>query len=802
MPREVTVAARAAAVMVRVHGPDPKGRKMRNHAFHHSESGDTTLSASGWLLHPGFEGLERDNTSVVITCASIVEPFLQRASFPGGATTQCQRNTMLIPGAEIDVLVEDFEQDQLNGQLKDKAYHHSKHSSSWLSAKLVGMVDIPFAGTALQALLDAHGGSSDGAWEIGWALAHVEPSRVQGPNSSSYKGNDQTLLSKSLDTFAITDEDKSSDNVAFAMTRIAVLSIYTPKRKITSRMVLSEPCRRGDFLLIVGSPFGALSPLHFFNSMVVGITANCWPPVSSQTSLLMADLRCLPGMEGAPTFNKDGAFVGMLARPLRQRGGGAEVQLVITWEALAPPLKEIGINLQACSLKIPDDVAKLPSHGGVIQSPNPGIWTRNLDQHESLSIRRQHLNISSNISKAVASVVLVTVGDGAWASGVLVNDKGLILTNAHLLEPWRFGKTQFSQSQSEAAVSANAFQSNDLENSKWSANIVMTNSDAGKGFEMLPNKIDLPLSAGDVGLQVAGQGDELISYAARDVVVQPALEINYRSYRKIRVRLEHPAPRSWYDARVVYISRGPLDIALLQLDTVPAGLVPIKPEEDCPFPGTTAVVIGHGLFGPRSELCPSLSAGVVSRVVKAGSLPQLGSSLEELPAMLETTAAVHPGGSGGAVVNEHGRMIGLVTSNARHSGGAVIPHLNFSIPFAALKPIFSFACGDIKDPSSLSALGNPDEQLSAVWALVPPTPPRATQVFPFLPGMPNRDGGNLQDQKSEQKGSRFAKFLAETKLELSKQAQNTKEESDKVSRKLQDLPSNAFVPGQVFHSRL
>lgn len=29
--------------------------------------------------------------------------------------------------------------------------------------------------------------------------------------------------------------------------------------------------------------------------------------------------------------------------------------------------------------------------------------------------------------------------------------------------------------------------------------------------------------------------------------------------------------------------------------------------------------------------------------------------------MLETTAAVHPGGSGGAVVNSEGHMIGLVT---------------------------------------------------------------------------------------------------------------------------------------------
>lgn len=33
----------------------------------------------------------------------------------------------------------------------------------------------------------------------------------------------------------------------------------------------------------------------------------------------------------------------------------------------------------------------------------------------------------------------------------------------------------------------------------------------------------------------------------------------------------------------------------------------------------------------------------------------------EFPAMLETTAAVHPGGSGGAVVNSSGHMIGLVT---------------------------------------------------------------------------------------------------------------------------------------------
>ncbi|KAI5080606.1 hypothetical protein GOP47_0003789 [Adiantum capillus-veneris] len=790
VPREVTVAARAAAVMVRVHGPDPKGRKMRNHAFHHSESGDTTLSASGWLLPNG-----SDSTSVVVTCASIVEPFLRKLPLSSESTSQFRRDVMLIPGAEIDVLLEHFEQEQRHGRLEDVAYHHSKHSSSWLSAKLDGLADVPLAGTALQALLDAHGGSSDGAWEVGWALAHADPSRSPGTSALSYKGSDQALVSKGLEAFSIADEEKNTDNVAFAMTRVALLSIDMPKRKINSRIVLSESYKKGDFLLIVGSPFGALSPLHFFNSMVVGITANCWPPVSSQTSLLMADLRCLPGMEGAPVFSEKGAFVGMLTRPLRQKVGGAEVQLVITWEALDPALRGFGVDLHACSSHRLATFSKPSSYGDLVEFPSTDVFAR----EEGKISRRQQLHISSNISRAVASVVLVTVGDGAWASGVLINDKGLILTNAHLLEPWRFGKTQFSQSLSEVAISTNQFRTHNLKDRRWPLVTTKESSSISEGFQKITEKLQLPV--GDVDLQVTQRGDESVTSGSKDcLVVQPAFEINYRSYRRIRVRLEHPAPRAWYDARAVYISRGPLDIALLQLDKAPAGLLPIQPEEICPFPGTTAIVIGHGLFGPRSDLCPSVSAGVVSRVVRAGSLP--GSPQEEFPAMLETTAAVHPGGSGGAVVNENGHLIGLVTSNARHSGGAVIPHLNFSIPYASLKPIFAFASGELKDPSVLSALAIPDEQLSAVWALVPPTPPRPTQVLPFLPGLPNRESNISNDLKTAEKGSRFAKFLAETKLELSKQSHIMKGSSDEASRPVENQPSNAFLPGQVFHSRL
>ncbi len=39
------------------------------------------------------------------------------------------------------------------------------------------------------------------------------------------------------------------------------------------------------------------------------------------------------------------------------------------------------------------------------------------------------------------------------------------------------------------------------------------------------------------------------------------------------------------------------------------------------------------------------------------------------PNMLITTATVHAGASGGAVVGEDGALLGLVTSNARFVGG-------------------------------------------------------------------------------------------------------------------------------------
>lgn len=94
-----------------------------------------------------------------------------------------------------------------------------------------------------------------------------------------------------------------------------------------SGLVSAGPLRRGDFLAAVGSPFGALSPGHFANSVSVGVVSNWWHAVQNRAPILLADMRCLPGMEGGPVVDGGGGVVGLLWRPLRQRNSGAEVQV-------------------------------------------------------------------------------------------------------------------------------------------------------------------------------------------------------------------------------------------------------------------------------------------------------------------------------------------------------------------------------------------------------------------------------------------------------------------------------------------
>ncbi|OMO65200.1 hypothetical protein COLO4_31438 [Corchorus olitorius] len=757
--------ARNFSVLVRVQGPDPKGLKMRKHAFHQYHSGKTTLSASGMLLPDTLYNTEvaksildsdsGQNLMLVMTVASVIEPFL---------TIQHRENRSqglpeLIPGAQVDIMVEE-----------NMGVNSDKGTCSWLAARVLKMVDVPTSSLALQSLVEASSGSQEHGWEFGF----LHSSFMEGLCELKYyfgaKKIFQTLKhynsSEFLNFFPcvlrgpviqydnkrlmehqrlVVGELSNPSVMARSTTRIAILGVNLNLNDLPN-IRISPLYKRGEFLLVIGSPFGILSPVHFFNSISVGSVANCYPPKSSDRALLMADIRCLPGMEGGPVFGDQNTLVGILTRPLRQKNSDAEIQLVIPWEAIA----------SACSdllLKEPQIAEKgIHINKGNLNAVGNGLLSHSNDSNGLCYYNHDSL---VSIEKAMTSICLITIDDGVWASGVVLNDQGLILTNAHLLEPWRFGKTTVSGTKSESPFPPEE-----------------SSSPKAKGFNRYWAGCMPP---GSLKIGNSSVADEQKGYKLKSL---------YHGNRSIRVRLDHLDPWVWCEAKVVYISKGPLDVALLQLDSIPYKLSPIVVDFAQPSLGSKAYVIGHGLLAPRCGFSPSVCSGVVAKVVKA-EMPSYYKSVlpgvSQFPGMIETTAAVHPGGSGGAVVNADGCLIGLVTRdallhavlavlivhgvnapdyrsegehcNARHGGGTVIPHLNFSIPSAVLMPIFQFA-RDMQDFSPLQNLDQPNEHLSSVWALMPPLSPKL--------GPPNHQQSLPEDNNNKEgKGSRFAKFIAE-----------------------------------------
>ncbi|XP_078428627.1 protease-like protein isoform X2 [Wolffia australiana] len=624
---DVADRARVMAVLVRVQGPDPKGLKMRGHAFHLRENGITTLSLSGLLLPPSLAGSisiysaqEGRGDGLVVTIASAVESFtIAKQRLP---VDHQEAAPELIPGAAIDILLD----------------VGKSEATAWHRAQLLSIVDVSISSAALKALGRSLNGSTDyGSWELGWMLS---------PMDSSLQNSGVNFIQRGV---AGAHQSSMSTKVAF---------LWVPGLDVK---------KKGDFLFAMGSPFGILSPSHFLNSVSVGAIANVCSQ-NSRPSLFVADIRCLPGMEGGPVFDQDKSLIGIVSPPLRQKNTNTEIQIVIPWDSICASCRDLKKNREE----------------DVFQNPAKGL-------NETLS---------SSVGKAASSVVLITVGNEAWASGLVINDCGLVLTNAHLFDPWRFRRHS-----REEYVGP---------------------------------------SSSQLVREETGHNDNPVIKDGHSGMV-------YKGYKRIRVRLNLDAPFRWSDAKVVYISRGPLDIALLQLESIPRGIHLIIPDFICPAQGSRVHAIGHGPFGPQSDVSPFFSSGVVTKVVTSKStLLEYQSGDEALPVMLQTTAAVYPGMSGGAIINAvNGRMIALITSNVRHAGGATLPHLNFSLPCAVLKPVFDFA-EKKADKSVLEKLDKHDTLLSSIWALVPPPQPTPRSRLP------------LDDLKvNDGKGSRFAKFLSE-----------------------------------------
>ncbi|KAJ8925956.1 hypothetical protein NQ315_009809 [Exocentrus adspersus] len=117
-------------------------------------------------------------------------------------------------------------------------------------------------------------------------------------------------------------------------------------------------------------------------------------------------------------------------------------------------------------------------------------------------------------------------------------------------------------------------------------------------------------------------------------------------------------------------------------------------------PGDTVYSAGYSLFPRECHPSPTLSKGCISHVDAS---------------MIKTTCCVHPGSSGGAILDPDGRLVGVIVCNSRlEHNRTVYPRVNMAVPFSAvLEPVFGFI--ERGDEAVLNDLHVRGKEAEYVW---------------------------------------------------------------------------------------
>lgn len=122
----------------------------------------------------------------------------------------------------------------------------------------------------------------------------------------------------------------------------------------------------------------------------------------------------------------------------------------------------------------------------------------------------------------------------------------------------------------------------------------------------------------------------------------------------------------------------PDDLAVIKLDTTPAGLTPARFGNSAQLRiGAIVLAVGNPL-----GLSGSVTEGIISATGRTVNEPAAPTSAgATLPDVLQTSAAINPGNSGGALVDLTGQVVGIPTLAALDAqlGGAA-PGIGFAIP--------------------------------------------------------------------------------------------------------------------------
>jgi serine protease Do len=133
-------------------------------------------------------------------------------------------------------------------------------------------------------------------------------------------------------------------------------------------------------------------------------------------------------------------------------------------------------------------------------------------------------------------------------------------------------------------------------------------------------------------------------------------------------------------ARIIYRSRRD-DVAILQLSAKAPGLKPLPVAGADPAAGSRVYAVGS--VGVGTEILEqSISEGIVSSSQRV---------LDD-QTYLQHTAAVNPGNSGGALLDEHCEVVGIITLKAD------LENVSFAIPASRIRAIFSKAGQRLAEP--------------------------------------------------------------------------------------------------------
>ena len=414
--------------------------------------------------------------------------------------------------------------------------------------------------------------------------------------------------------------------------------------------------KKGDEVLIVGTPFGCECPPVFYNSVSKGIVSNI---IGANDEVIITDARCIPGCEGCAMYVKssDSQFT---------------KHSMVPWGVILAPFcwkngEWIGITI-ACSIKyILNNLMRLllkkrvgipPKITTLVSALNKHDWEqlsafeecqteKRIHSIDSLIMHHALCTVSSEeiLKTALASVVRVQCGK-TWGSGIILDaDKGLVVTCSHVIG----GREEITDTRS-------------IEYHKKS-----TRQD--KAWCLLPNGIS--------------RSAEVLYATSKDFPLDLAL---------LRIQ-PHPSLRSLKPRQGSSVTN-----TKCTNTSVPSY-----------FKGEEIFVIGFPLFESHQHDQPSIISGVISNIVYDN----------DQAVLLQSTAAVQCGASGGALVSmATGELLGMVTSHTKDVNlMATFPHVNFSIPADFLCKLVSLVKDGLIDQGYCTMV---TDRFKSIWRLKSP----------------------------------------------------------------------------------